>query len=73
MQANRMLHEVLERVRNGTISLEEAEKEINGLRIAAVGDIANLDLGRSFRCGIPEVILAEGKEADQNHTEISRR
>ncbi|MDD1706950.1 MAG: nickel pincer cofactor biosynthesis protein LarB [Methanoregulaceae archaeon] len=65
MQANRMLHEVLERFRNGTITLEEAEKEINGLRIEAVGDIANLDLGRNIRCGVPEVVLADGKEAGQ--------
>jgi NCAIR mutase (PurE)-related protein len=65
MQANRMLHEVLERFRNGTITIEEAEREIDGFRIEAVGDIANLDLGRNLRCGIPEVVLAEGKGAGQ--------
>ncbi len=65
MQANRILHEVLERFRVGTITLEEAEREIDGLRIEAVGDMANLDLGRNLRCGIPEVVLAEGKGAAQ--------
>jgi len=65
MQANWMLHEVLEQFRNGTITLEEAEREIDGLRVEAVGDIANLDLGRNLRCGIPEVVLAEGKGAGQ--------
>jgi len=65
MQANRILHEVLERFRAGTITLEEAEREIDGLRIEAVGDMANLDLGRNLRCGIPEVVLAEGKGAAQ--------
>ena len=57
-----MLREVLARVRAGEISLEEAEMEIDGLRIEEVGDIACLDIGRSSRCGIPEVVLAEGKD-----------
>ena len=62
MPASRMLRDVLARVRAGEISLEEAEMEINGLRIEEVGDIACLDIGRSIRCGIPEVVLAEGKD-----------
>lgn len=57
-----MLRELLARVRAGEISLEEAEREIDGLRIEEVGDIARLDLGRRIRCGIPEVVLAEGKD-----------
>jgi hypothetical protein len=61
MKANGILREVLERFRAGTITLEEAEREIDGLRIEVVGDMANLDLGRNLRCGIPEVVLAEGK------------
>lgn len=65
MPANRKLQDVLERLRNGMIGVKEAEREIDYLRIEAVGDIANLDLGRSLRCGIPEVVLAEGKEAGQ--------
>ncbi|NYT07587.1 MAG: nickel pincer cofactor biosynthesis protein LarB [Methanomicrobiales archaeon] len=65
MPANRKLQDVLERLRSGKITPGEAEREIDGLRIEAVGDIANLDVGRSLRCGIPEVVLAEGKEAGQ--------
>ena len=57
-----MIREVLKNLNEGTISLEEAVKEIEGLRIDTVGEIARLDTGRSVRCGIPEVILAEGKE-----------
>jgi len=60
-----MLRDVLVRYRSGEISLEEAEREIEGLRIEAVGDLACLDMGRSMRCGIPEVILAEGKDPEQ--------
>jgi NCAIR mutase (PurE)-related protein len=60
-----MLRDVLNRYCNGEISLDEAEKLIEGLRLEAVGNLACLDLGRPVRCGIPEVILAEGKEVDQ--------
>jgi NCAIR mutase (PurE)-related protein len=65
MPANRTLEEVLERFRQGEISLEDASREISGLRLEVIGEIANLDLGRRFRCGIPEVILAEGKDSEQ--------
>lgn len=60
-----MLRDVLERYRKGEISLDEAESLIEGLRLEAVDNLACLDLGRSIRCGIPEVILAEGKEPHQ--------
>ena len=57
-----MLRDALKRLNNGQISLDEAVKEIEGLRIEAIGDFARLDLGRQLRCGIPEVVLAEGKD-----------
>jgi hypothetical protein len=57
-----MIREVLNKLNGGQISLDEAVKEIEGLRIDTVGEMARLDLGRPVRCGIPEVILAEGKE-----------
>jgi NCAIR mutase (PurE)-related protein len=62
MPANRSLEEVLERFREGNLSLEETMQEISGLRLESVGELANLDLGRRYRCGVPEVILAEGKD-----------
>jgi len=31
-------------------------------KVSVVGDVAKLDLERSSRCGMPEVVLAEGKE-----------
>lgn len=64
MPANPKLAELLARYRDGTLPLEEAAREIEGLRIDQVGHFANLDLGRGVRCGMPEVILAEGKEPD---------
>jgi NCAIR mutase (PurE)-related protein len=57
-----MLREMLIRFRDGEITLEEAMKEIEGLRIETIGEIARIDLGRMMRCGMPEVVLAEGKE-----------
>ncbi len=74
-----MLRDALDRLNSGQISIEEAVLEIEGLRIDAVGDFARLDLGRQLRCGIPEVVLAEGKEPDQladiavHHAEMAGR
>jgi len=61
MRANPVLSAVLERYKNGEIPLDEAAQEIEGLRLERVGDFACLDLGRAVRCGMPEVVLAEGK------------
>ncbi|HJJ35618.1 MAG TPA: nickel pincer cofactor biosynthesis protein LarB [Methanocorpusculum sp.] len=33
-------------------------------KVSVVGDVAKLDLDREARCGMPEVVLAEGKETD---------
>jgi NCAIR mutase (PurE)-related protein len=62
MVPNPTLQEVLSRFRSGDISLESAAEEIEGIRLDHIGDFACLDLGRSMRCGMPEVVLAEGKD-----------
>ena len=62
MPANRALADLLEQYRNGEIDLNSAAEAIEGLRLDHVGDIACLDLGRNVRCGMPEVVLAEGKD-----------
>jgi NCAIR mutase (PurE)-related protein len=62
MHPHATIRDVLEEVKAGTLSLEEAERTLSGLRLEQVGDIARLDVGRSTRCGMPEVILAEGKD-----------
>ncbi|MDD1702235.1 MAG: nickel pincer cofactor biosynthesis protein LarB [Methanoregula sp.] len=62
MRANPVLSAVLERYKNGEIPIDEAAQEIEGLRLERVGEFACIDLGRSVRCGMPEVVLAEGKE-----------
>ncbi|MDR3101764.1 MAG: nickel pincer cofactor biosynthesis protein LarB [Methanocalculaceae archaeon] len=61
MPDNRVLYEILQQVRDGALDPAAAEQLIGSL---PVGTIANLDIGRTDRCGIPEVILAEGKDID---------
>lgn len=79
MTVNQTLKDVLETFKKGEISVNEAEMLIDGLRIEMVGDIARLDMGRNVRCGMPEVILGEGKmpehlaEIIYKHVEVSGR
>jgi len=56
------MREILERLQNGKISVEQAEEEIRKLYVDEIGDEVRLDLERAERRGIPEVIMAEGKE-----------
>ena len=79
MPPNQMLSCVLARYKNGECSLEDAACEIEGLRMEHVGDFACLDLGRQVRCGMPEVVLGEGKDPAQlaeiavRHAEVAGR
>ncbi|EHQ36835.1 1-(5-phosphoribosyl)-5-amino-4-imidazole- carboxylate (AIR) carboxylase [Methanoplanus limicola DSM 2279] len=64
MNSNNTLRGILKEFEAGRISADAAEELIDGLRIEKIGNIANIDLGRSVRCGMPEVILAEGKRTE---------
>lgn len=64
MEPDQDLRDLLHRVRTGALSPEEAEHEIRSRSTGHVGSIATLDLERVRRCGIPEVVLAEGKEPE---------
>ena len=59
-----MLREVLEKLVKGQISMDEAEKLLRIFAIEEIGNLARIDVGREFRKGIPEVILAEGKRPE---------
>jgi len=59
-----MLREVLERLVKDQISIGEAEKLLKIWAIEEIGSLARIDVGREFRRGVPEVILAEGKRAE---------
>lgn len=62
MPANRALEDLLRRYKKGDMSLGEAAEALEGLRVDRIGDFARIDLGRDVRCGMPEVVLAEGKD-----------
>jgi len=64
------LREILEKAVKGEISIEEAERLLRILAIEEIGNLARIDVGREYRKGIPEVILAEGK-APENLAEIA--
>ena len=59
-----MLREVLERLAKGELSIDEAEELLRVTAIAEVGGIARLDVNREVRKSIPEIVLAEGKKAE---------
>jgi NCAIR mutase (PurE)-related protein len=62
MPVNRALQDLLDQYKKGDMSVEAAAEAIEGLRLERIGDFACMDLGRSVRCGMPEVVLAEGKD-----------
>jgi NCAIR mutase (PurE)-related protein len=56
------LRELLESFARGETDLEETLRSIKMQSFLAVGNVAKLDVCRADRVGIPEAILAEGKE-----------
>jgi pyridinium-3,5-biscarboxylic acid mononucleotide synthase len=53
---------MLESYSRGEMDLEEALRRIKRHSFLAVGEVAKLDISRADRIGIPEAILAEGKD-----------
>ena len=56
--------DILRAVADGSLSVDEAESILSKPAVSKVGDVANLDLERASRCGMPEIVLAEGKDTD---------
>ncbi len=56
------LKDLLENYAQGRISLEDALNNLKLLTCRAVGEMAKLDINRAHRIGIPEAVLAEGKD-----------
>ena len=54
--------DILDSVKNGKISVNEAKKQLSLYSIEEIENFAKIDLGREARKGIPEVIFAERKE-----------
>ena len=58
------MREILEKLARGTISVDEAEKELKFDAIENVGGIARLDVARGLRRGVPKIVFGEGKSVD---------
>jgi hypothetical protein len=58
------LREILQRLAEGKISVDEAEKALKFNAIETVAGVARLDVARELRRGVPEIVLAEGKTTD---------
>ena len=56
----------------GRVPADEALRELETLGITAVGDYARLDVGRAARKGVPEIVYAPGKSAEQFATIVAR-
>jgi len=62
------LKDILRRLVSGELTEEEAIVELRSLQLDELSGRARLDLGRFFRRGIPEVVLALGKTPDDTAT-----
>lgn len=59
------MREVLRRLVAGELSEDEALQELRRIQLEELGGKARLDLGRHLRRGVPEVVLALGKQPDE--------
>lgn len=59
------MEKILKRFASGKIDIEEACKELKLESVRKIKDFARIDINRSYRSGIPEIILAEGKRSDE--------
>ena len=59
------LRQVLEAVRDGRLTVDEAAHRVRIRPFQDAGGFAKVDLHRRLRCGFPEVIFGQGKTADQ--------
>src|SRR5437588_5397430 len=55
------MRQVLRRLLAGELTEAEAEAELRRVQLEELGGRARLDLGRTQRRGLPEVVLASGK------------
>lgn len=58
------MQDVLRRLLAGELNVEEAERELRRVQLTELDRRARLDVGRTARRGLPEVVLAEGKEPE---------
>lgn len=66
------LHKLLESVRDGALSVEDAAQQLRALPYELVGDFARIDHHRALRCGFPEVVFGQGKTGEQVRQIVER-
>jgi pyridinium-3,5-biscarboxylic acid mononucleotide synthase len=66
------LHKLLESVRDGALSVEDAAQQLRALPYEPVGDFARIDHHRALRCGFPEVVFGQGKTGEQVRQIVER-
>lgn len=59
------IHEILESLKEGKISVNNAKKLLSLYSIEEIEEFAKIDINRRMRRGIPEIIFAETKEIDR--------
>ena len=59
------IHKILESLKEGKISVNNAKKLLSLYSIEEVEGFAKIDVNRRNRRGIPEVVFAETKELDE--------
>ncbi len=59
------MKEILQKLINGEISADVAEKLLKPMQIMELEDFAKIDMCRDIRTGAPEAIFAEGKENEE--------
>ena len=64
MTEHPQVSDILNQVKDGILDPATAEKRLTARAVTRGGDVANLDMERCSRCGMPEVVLAEGKDTD---------
>lgn len=65
------VEDVLNGYKDGTISLDDAERILKGQMMQEVENLAMLDIFREVRTGTPEIIFAESKNVDDLKTIIT--
>ncbi len=66
-----MVHDLLQGVRAGTVTIDAAAKQIENLAFEDLG-FARVDHHRQLRRGFPEVVLAQGKTSSQVESIVER-
>ncbi len=66
------MREILQKLAQGKITVDEAEKALRLYAIEKVGQFARLDVTRELRRGVPEIVLGEGK-SDEDIVGICKR